>query len=469
MMHRIVCNCLTMEDGFDGTQINLDRWSLHPPHPLLSLGWPTQQYGRLEHPFNGTDSWVLTEDNQIRLSGDFEVRSDFSLIQLNPGTDVHLSLVANCQNNNFGLIELWALYPSGGSVQYKMQAWFNDPAVPSWRAEHSIAAFTTISPGTLRLARQGTTWTFSYWSNSVSNFVTLLTLNEAAVGGGAFGECDLHLQNYSFDTDAYYTYVEAVQVLKNRGISYSTGQTVYAPDGVWQAEVDGGTANQMVWQSLKWDSGSKPSGTGAVFKVRGCTGSGGSGCTSWQTSPQISPGGVFNLDGSGVGHHRYLQVRVEISSDSNHDASPVITGLRLDYETDTGDPVISIPQVSNPLISPQNGDSVLDSTTLSATISDLTPTDWTMTIAKGGTTYRIFSGSGSNISQFWDGKDDSGSFVPDGDYDVTVVATDQTGHSANQTATALVKVDNTAPDKPRSTGDRPGLPDYQQWSASICL
>lgn len=80
-------------------------------------------------------------------------------------------------------------------------------------------------------------------------------------------------------------------------------------------------------------------------------------------------------------------------------------------------------------ISP-NGDGVKDSTVISATFTQ--PSDWTITIKNSSAAVeRTFSGTGTSVSQMWDGKDDGGLVVSDGTYTYQI---DATGSGTSTTA-----------------------------------
>ena len=65
-------------------------------------------------------------------------------------------------------------------------------------------------------------------------------------------------------------------------------------------------------------------------------------------------------------------------------------------------------------ISP-NGDGIKDSTQISAAFNQAA--NWTVTIKNCiGAAVRIYTGTGTSLSQVWDGKDESGQVVPDGTY-----------------------------------------------------
>ncbi len=91
-----------------------------------------------------------------------------------------------------------------------------------------------------------------------------------------------------------------------------------------------------------------------------------------------------------------------------------------------------------------NSDGINDVTTISALFS--LPGDWILTIKDSSdTTVKTFSGSGSSISQVWDGTDSSLSVVPDDTYTYRIEATETSSGSPLTPATGSIQVDNTVP------------------------
>ena len=129
---------------------------------------------------------------------------------------------------------------------------------------------------------------------------------------------------------------------------------------------------------------------------------------------------------------------------SNFPASPVVGDT---YTLDHIAPTTGSLAVSTTVLSPSNAGSVgvLDSTTFTDTIADVSSVSWTLTIAdSSGTAVRTFFGSGDAVSQTWDGKDAMGDFVLDGVYTATLTYQDAAGNAGNSVA-ASVTVDDTSP------------------------
>jgi flagellar hook assembly protein FlgD len=99
--------------------------------------------------------------------------------------------------------------------------------------------------------------------------------------------------------------------------------------------------------------------------------------------------------------------------------------------------------VSQSYISPNN-DGVQDSTSFGATVNQ--QSNWTIAIKNAsGTAVRTFTGTGTSLSQAWDGKDTTGTIVPDGTYTYQLDATStETGVTA-LTKTGTIIVDTTLP------------------------
>jgi flagellar hook assembly protein FlgD len=97
--------------------------------------------------------------------------------------------------------------------------------------------------------------------------------------------------------------------------------------------------------------------------------------------------------------------------------------------------------VSTPVISP-NGDGRLDTAVMSLTISE--PADWRIIVRRpDGRQARQYSGRGSAAAVTWDGRDQKGVIVADGDYTLLASATSPFG--AARTVSSKVTVDTMAP------------------------
>jgi flagellar hook assembly protein FlgD len=124
-----------------------------------------------------------------------------------------------------------------------------------------------------------------------------------------------------------------------------------------------------------------------------------------------------------------------------------VTGFTLDYSSPLSsavtaiDPLISTFAVTPKLFSP-NGDTQLDTALFSANMSGLR--DWNLSITKDSQVLRTYSGSSTNLSQEWDGLDNAGILVPDGQYIARLVAYDA-GTSQSVGMQVSVNVDTSAP------------------------
>ncbi|MBI4707280.1 MAG: gliding motility-associated C-terminal domain-containing protein [Candidatus Omnitrophica bacterium] len=99
---------------------------------------------------------------------------------------------------------------------------------------------------------------------------------------------------------------------------------------------------------------------------------------------------------------------------------------------------------SYPSLFSPNNDGKYDSTNITASIT--VNSNWTLKIKDpGGVVKRIFTGTGTSITQAWDGKDASANLVADGVYTYVIDAVDPVTGSSAQTVTGTVQVDNTAP------------------------
>ena len=106
-----------------------------------------------------------------------------------------------------------------------------------------------------------------------------------------------------------------------------------------------------------------------------------------------------------------------------------------------GLPKIYALSVSEPYMSP-NGDGLQDKTGVTFRISE--SADWRVDVKdQTGSTVRRFSGTGSQPSVSWAGKDDAGHALPDGAYKVVAVASSAKGTA--RAAVATVRLDTVAP------------------------
>jgi len=95
--------------------------------------------------------------------------------------------------------------------------------------------------------------------------------------------------------------------------------------------------------------------------------------------------------------------------------------------TSTFTAVLAAPATTHPAFSP-NQDGVKDTITITDALNVPAATLWTLSISNGQQTVRTFpGGTGSIISQAWDGTDEDGNVVPDGAYQATLQATSPFG------------------------------------------
>jgi flagellar hook assembly protein FlgD len=88
-----------------------------------------------------------------------------------------------------------------------------------------------------------------------------------------------------------------------------------------------------------------------------------------------------------------------------------------------GQPKIYDPSLSAAAFDPQGAPAV-SSVTVEAIVSQ--PASWQVTVRNaGGEELRSYSGSGTQVTANWDGRDSSGAVVPDGTYSLVVTATNQ--------------------------------------------
>jgi flagellar hook assembly protein FlgD len=99
--------------------------------------------------------------------------------------------------------------------------------------------------------------------------------------------------------------------------------------------------------------------------------------------------------------------------------------------------------LSDAYLSP-NADGVKDTTTISATFTHLS--NWTITIKDASSAaVRTFSNVATSATQTWDGKDNGGSWVPDGTYTYQIDAVGSGTSTAAVPRTGTIVVDTTSP------------------------
>ena len=108
-------------------------------------------------------------------------------------------------------------------------------------------------------------------------------------------------------------------------------------------------------------------------------------------------------------------------------------GLPKIYDVRVGD---------NPYFSP-DGDGVRDGVTFTCRLSQ--PAEWKLEVCdSSGTVVRSVSGSGTAVESTWSGHDNDGERVPDGEYTMTVAASNRDGEA--RPATQVVHVDTAPPE-----------------------
>ncbi len=122
------------------------------------------------------------------------------------------------------------------------------------------------------------------------------------------------------------------------------------------------------------------------------------------------------------------------------------------YLIDRTAPTSTALSANHALISPANDDGTLDDTTFTATITDASAVSWTLTIRDSeNAVIRTFTGSGSAVSQTWNGTNGLDEACDDGAYTATLSFGDAAGNPGVSVST-VVTIDNTAPSAPALTG-----------------
>ncbi|MBX9583214.1 MAG: autotransporter-associated beta strand repeat-containing protein, partial [Gemmataceae bacterium] len=185
--------------------------------------------------------------------------------------------------------------------------------------------------------------------------------------------------------------------------------------------------------------------------------------------------GPFMLDASGRATFTTTAVPGGFLAGGTHTVSAAFSGDALNFNAGTS-PVLTqvvevpaiAPLVGSPaLISPNNSPGVQDAFTAATTVTqERALTDWTVVVKNSaGDVVRTFServprkpspGADNSfaIAVTWDGRDQTGAFVPDGDYTLTASFQDEFGNTA-AAAPITVRVDSTSPDSTPVTSPVP--------------
>ena len=126
-----------------------------------------------------------------------------------------------------------------------------------------------------------------------------------------------------------------------------------------------------------------------------------------------------------------------VIDNGNNASSPSPYYLNIKIDTLVFGNISVTPSIFSP-----NGDNQKDTTNISANID--TSSDWKITINNAsGVLKRTFVGTGTDINQVWEGKDQSGVVVADGVYTCILSATDPAGDTG--TASTQITVDTIGP------------------------
>ncbi|OWK41576.1 beta strand repeat-containing protein [Fimbriiglobus ruber] len=164
----------------------------------------------------------------------------------------------------------------------------------------------------------------------------------------------------------------------------------------------------------------------------------------------VNASGVATFDPQAALAHRLITGSYTITAHFNGDNVNAAPSDATPYTQVVNPPAAGPLVVTPPAISPNNPTSVGvdDVATFTDTIQDFNTTvNWTLTItsAATGAPVRVFTGTGTAVSQVWDGTDGTpGGFVPDGTYTGTLTFVDADGQTAPAVSASVV-VDNTSP------------------------
>jgi flagellar hook assembly protein FlgD len=153
----------------------------------------------------------------------------------------------------------------------------------------------------------------------------------------------------------------------------------------------------------------------------------------------FNPGGasvILNFEDNwwGTGNLQLIADRIWDFNDTGTNSEPII-----DFEPTRYVVAITDAQATPLLFSP-NGDNNQDTTQITADVG--VAADWTVEIKDASEqVVRTFSGTGTNISVTWNGRDQSNQLFPDGDYTWTINATDPVTQSQATPVSGTVSVD----------------------------
>lgn len=410
-------------------------------HQVLANGPPLGASSSPEDVYEPDGGWpvnfevVLKPSGEIRFRyGEMQDRNDFGQVGISRGDGVNYQAIAGYDGVQI---------PSGAqTVVLARQAAASGPAISGY-----AAAPASISPngdGTNDTTTVSGSWDrYATWSLAIKNGAGA-TVRSYSGSGTALSQA-WDGKDASGATVADGTYTASLAATDIDGLQSSQDATVVV-DG--QApQVSGPTASPAAFSPnadgtkdtttvsatvsdatapIDWTLGIK---NAAGSTVRTYSGSGTSVSQAWDgknASGTVQPNGTYTASLTAV--------------DGAGNSRTATTTVALD----TAPPSISSYQTSNASFSP-NGDDAKDTTTLSATLADSsTPISWSLGVKNsGGLTVRSYSGTGTSVSQAWDGRNDSGLVVADGTYTAVLSATDDAGNAGS--GSASIAVDTVAP------------------------
>lgn len=153
--------------------------------------------------------------------------------------------------------------------------------------------------------------------------------------------------------------------------------------------------------------------------------------TVFKTGP--NPGLLANWDTTSLANG-YYSLRLEVVDAAGN--------------TKISDIPVSVCQINSFYVEPAlfspNADGIKDTVNFVAVFNK--NANWTISIKNSSNTVaRNFTGMGSNLSQSWDGKNNSGTLVSDGAYTYTINATDPATGQSILSGAGTIEIDNTLP------------------------
>ena len=320
-----------LSDNFDDNSGNPDQWQALPGIDWAEFEEISQ---RLYHPYTTTNYTLQTKEEW--LTGDFTTTVDYGMLQWTDDVSPRLNFYVICQPNEYGLAAIQFgttnIYTSTGINNYGIASWFYNDKDPSWKDITQTDA-NSWTEGQFQISRHLDTYpvvgTVSYWKlqHKASISSSWQIVNTASLTD-THGDCVVGMMGYQWYGDPpaypyqnYEAYFDNLEVSQNDSVLNPT----YINNGTWQSEFDGG--DLTAWDSVSWQG----TGTAVTMRARSCPLShDDEGCGEWLES-DLAVGETLPLSSTDVGIQRYLQIELELKSDSQKILTPQVDELVLNY------------------------------------------------------------------------------------------------------------------------------------------